>query len=78
MSAKNSGLLFGGIGRTGQILGAWLVLGRGLSRQAAIQAVRQTGKNPYEAVIAAPLRGKSPFRVLADLNNLLNVCSRNE
>ncbi|WP_242024491.1 hypothetical protein [Trichocoleus sp. FACHB-591] len=55
----------GGIGRTGQVLSAWLVFGRGLSRQAGVQAVRQTGKNPYEAVIAAPIRGKSPFRVLA-------------
>lgn len=68
----------GGIGRTGQILAAWLVFGRGLSRQAAIQAVRQTGKNPYEAVIAAPLRGKNPLRVLSDLNNLLDACQRDE
>lgn len=63
----------GGIGRTGQILAAWLVFGRGLSQQAAIRAVRQTGRNPYEAVIAAPLRGKNPFRVLADLSDLLST-----
>lgn len=66
----------GGIGRTGQVLAAWLVFGRGLSQQAAIEAVRQTGRNPYEAVIAAPLRGKNPLRVLTDLNNLLEVCKR--
>lgn len=68
----------GGIGRTGQILTAWLVFGRGLSQQAAIQAVQQTGRNPYEAVIAAPLRGKNPLRVLTDLNNLLDACQRDE
>jgi protein-tyrosine phosphatase len=53
----------GGIGRTGPVLAAWLVFGRGLSQQAAIQTVRQTGRKPYEAVIAAPLRGKNPLRV---------------
>jgi protein-tyrosine phosphatase len=64
----------GGIGRTGQILTAWLIAGRGLSKQAAIKAVRQTGRNPYEAVIAAPLRGQNPLRVSAQLNHLLNAC----
>lgn len=68
----------GGIGRTGQILTAWLVFGRGLSRQAAIQSVRQTGRNPYEAIIAAPLRGKNPLRVLTDLNNLLDACQHDQ
>jgi protein-tyrosine phosphatase len=62
----------GGIGRTGQILAAWLIVGRGLSKQAAIKAVRQTGRNPYEAVMVAPLRGKNPFQVLTELNRLLN------
>lgn len=65
----------GGVGRTGQVLAAWLVFGRGLSKQAAIAAVRQTGKNPYEAAIAAPLRGKNPFQALAKLNDLLDACS---
>lgn len=63
----------GGIGRTGQILAAWLIFGRGLSKQAAIEAVRKTGRNPYEAAIFAPLRGKSPLQVLAELNYLLNT-----
>ncbi|WP_421654434.1 protein-tyrosine phosphatase family protein [Leptothermofonsia sp. ETS-13] len=60
----------GGIGRTGHVLAAWLIFGRGLSRQAAIRAVQQTGRNPYEAVIVAPLRGKNPFQVLAKLHQL--------
>lgn len=39
----------GGVGRTGQILVAWLVSFRGLSNERAIQAVRQTGRNPRES-----------------------------
>ena len=66
----------GGVGRTGQVLAAWLIFGRGFSRQAAIKAVRQMGRNPYEAVMAAPLQGKNPFRVLADLHDLLEACRR--
>ena len=57
----------GGIGRTGQVLAAWLVHGRGLSRQEAVRAVGSTGRNPYEAAIAAPLKGRNPWRVLHDL-----------
>lgn len=64
----------GGMGRTGHILAAWLVAGRGLSNKAAISAVRKTGRNPYEAVLAAPLRGRNPWRVETDLSALLNAC----
>jgi protein-tyrosine phosphatase len=64
----------GGIGRTGHILAAWLMAGRGLAKPAAIKAVRQTGRNPYEAVIVAPLRGKNPFQAWAKLNHLLDAC----
>ena len=39
----------GGVGRTGHILAAWLVCFRGLSNEQAIQAVRQTGRNPRES-----------------------------
>lgn len=66
----------GGIGRTGHVLAAWLVDGRGLSNQAAIAAVKQTGKNPYEAVIAAPFKGRNPWKVAAELNTLLDECNR--
>ncbi len=68
----------GGIGRTGQILAAWLIAGRGVPRQAAIRAVRQMGRNPYEAVIVAPLRGKNPLSMLAALNNLLDAPGWNQ
>lgn len=64
----------GGIGRTGHVLAAWLASARGLSNKAAITAVRKTGRNPYEAAIAAPLKGKNPLLVVAKLNALLDAC----
>ncbi len=63
----------GGIGRTGHILAAGLVALRGLSNQVAIAAVRHTGRNPYEAAIAAPLRGQNPLGVIRELNELLDT-----
>lgn len=66
----------GGVGRTGHVLAAWLVAGRGFSNKAAIAAVKQTGKNPYEAVIAAPFKGRNPWKVAAELNLLLDECNR--
>ncbi len=64
----------GGIGRTGHILAAWLVAGRGLTPKAAIAAVRQTGRNPYEAIIAAPFYGRNPWTVATTLHTLLAQC----
>jgi protein-tyrosine phosphatase len=64
----------GGIGRTGYILAAWLVAGRGLSNHAAINAVKKMGKNPYESAIFAPLMGRNPWQVMTNLNILLNDC----
>ena len=66
----------GGIGRTGHVLAAWLVAGRGLSSKSAIAAVKQTGRNPYEAVIAAPFKGRNPWQVAEELNKLLEECNR--
>jgi protein-tyrosine phosphatase len=66
----------GGIGRTGHVLASWLVAGRGLSHQAAIAAVRQTGKNPCEAIIAAPFKGRNPWSVAAELDQLLGKCEQ--
>jgi protein-tyrosine phosphatase len=66
----------GGVGRTGHVLAAWLVAGRGLSKQAAIKAVQRTGKNPYEAIIAAPFKGRNPWKVAAELDRLLEECDR--
>jgi protein-tyrosine phosphatase len=62
----------GGVGRTGQVLAAWLVAGRGYSRKSAIDTVIQMGRNPYEAIIAAPFFGRNPWRVRAEFHTLLD------
>jgi protein-tyrosine phosphatase len=41
-----------GIGRTGQVLAAWLVHARGYDPAAAVETVRRTGRDPAEAVEA--------------------------
>ncbi|ABA21162.1 dual specificity protein phosphatase [Trichormus variabilis ATCC 29413] len=64
----------GGIGRTGHVLAAWLVCGRGFANQDAIAAVKCTGRNPHEAVIAAVFQGKNPLTVAKELDFLLNNC----
>ena len=64
----------GGIGRTGHVLAAWLVSGRELSNKAAIAAVMRTGRNPYEAAIAAAMGGRNPLKAVGDLHRLLNEC----
>jgi hypothetical protein len=47
-----------------------------MTTKDAIAAVRRTGKNPYEAVIAAIFKGRNPWKVLAQLNALLDDCHR--
>ncbi|MBE8996826.1 MULTISPECIES: dual specificity protein phosphatase family protein [unclassified Nostoc] len=64
----------GGVGRTGHVLAAWLVSVRGLSNQAAIAAVKKTGRNPYEAALAAVFIGRNPLKVVKELELLLNDC----
>jgi protein-tyrosine phosphatase len=64
----------GGVGRTGHILVAWLVAGRGFSRKAAIVAVCKTGRNPHEAIIAAPFKGRNPWQITAEFTQLLEIC----
>lgn len=64
----------GGIGRTGHVLAAWLVHSRGISNREAITAVKKTGRNPYEAAIAAPFHYKNPWKVITELNTLLDKC----
>ncbi|MDZ8050634.1 MAG: dual specificity protein phosphatase family protein [Aulosira sp. ZfuVER01] len=64
----------GGIGRTGHVLAAWLVSVRGLSNKAAIKAVKRTGRNPSEAAIASVFTGRNPFKVVKELDSLLNNC----
>ncbi|HEY9621536.1 MAG TPA: dual specificity protein phosphatase family protein [Crinalium sp.] len=66
----------GGIGRTGHVLAAWLIAGRGFSREAAIAAVKQTGRNSHEAIVAALFTGRNSWKVAAELDRLLNECDR--
>lgn len=33
-----------------------------------------TGRNPYEAAIAAVVSGQNPFKVVGNLNMLFNQC----
>jgi len=50
---KQEGVLVhcsGGRGRTGHVLAAWLVYGRGLSTGQALAEVKEMGGNPYEPV----------------------------
>jgi protein-tyrosine phosphatase len=39
----------GGVGRTGHVLAAWLVSGRGMSNEEAIAAVKRQGRNARES-----------------------------
>ncbi|WP_243146754.1 hypothetical protein [Scytonema sp. UIC 10036] len=66
----------GGVGHTGHVLAAWLVAGRGFSNSSAIAASKKTGKNLDEAVIAAPFKGRNPWKVAAELNTLLDECNQ--
>jgi Dual specificity phosphatase, catalytic domain len=63
----------GGVGRTGHVLAAWLVASRRLSNQAAIAAITQMGKNPREAIFAAPFFGRNPWRMATELQALLDA-----
>src|SRR6266480_6339978 len=54
---------WGGNGRTGHVLAAWLVAARGLSPMEAIEVVEATGRLPCEAVLA----GNATFDELIEL-----------
>lgn len=66
----------GGVGRTGHILAAWLIAGRGFSQQEAIATVKRMGKNPREAILAALFLGRNSWRVARELNALWDECLR--
>ena len=54
---------WGGNGRTGHVLAAWLVAARGLAPVDALTAVEATGRLPQEAVLA----GNATFDELIEL-----------
>jgi protein-tyrosine phosphatase len=66
----------GGIGRTGQVLAAWLIAEHGFSIELAISTVKKTGRNPYEAVVAASFKGRNPWKVAEAINMLLVKCDQ--
>jgi protein-tyrosine phosphatase len=68
----------GGIGRTGQVLAAWLIAGRGFSTALATTTVQKTGRNPYEAVLIAPFKGRNPWQVATAIKTLLDECAQFE
>jgi protein-tyrosine phosphatase len=54
-----------GSGRTGHVLAAWLVYGRGMTNEGAIKAVIGMGRNPYEAK-GSEADGKAKLIALLD------------
>lgn len=54
-----------GIGRTGHVLAAWLVHGRGYQPVDAIEAVEEMGRSPAEAVDAGNARRGELYELLA-------------
>lgn len=61
----------GGIGRTGQVMTAWLVKMRGVSIRTAIRTVKQTGRNPYEFALVSISKGKNPLTEMKRFDRLL-------
>ena len=64
----------GGVGRTGQVLTAWLVAQRAFSNKNAIATVKKTGRNPYEALIIGIFTGQNPWKAAQNFHALLNDC----
>ncbi len=64
----------GGIGRTGQVLAAWLVYRYHYSNREAIALSIKMGRNPYEAAIFGILRGENIFANIQKLNQILDDC----
>jgi hypothetical protein len=62
---------WGGNGRTGHVLAAWLVAARCLSSMEAIEAVEATGRLPREAVLAGNATLDEPIELLEWSNSNL-------
>lgn len=63
-----------GIGRTGQVLAAWLVYERGFTNKEAISTVTRMKRNPYEFIVTAAKKGQNPWEAISQLNLLLDDC----
>jgi protein-tyrosine phosphatase len=56
---------WGGNGRAGHVLAAWLVAARGMPPQEALEAVQDAGRLPQEAVLAGNATWPSLIELLA-------------
>ena len=56
-----------GVGRTGQVLAAWLIYSRGYEPSAAVETVREAGRDPTAAVDAGNATRSELFAVLGTL-----------
>jgi protein-tyrosine phosphatase len=56
---------WGGNGRAGHVLAAWLVAARGMPPQGALEAVQDAGRLPQEAVLAGNATWPSLIELLA-------------
>ena len=63
-----------GIGRTGQVLTAWLVYQRGFTNQEAISTVMRIKRNPYEFIVTSAMKGQNPKEAVAQFNSVLDDC----
>ncbi|MEO0684820.1 MAG: dual specificity protein phosphatase family protein, partial [Cyanobacteria bacterium J06649_11] len=63
-----------GIGRTGQVLAAWLVYQRGFTNQEAISTVMRMKRNPYEFIVTAAMKGQNPQKAISQFNSILDNC----
>ena len=61
----------GGSGRTGYVLAAWLVFGRGFAIKEALDSVSRMGRNPYEAINC----GNAAYD---ELYKILEVCQKGD
>jgi len=57
----------GGIGRTGHVLAAWLAAGCEFPAKKALSAVREMGRNPWEAIDAGNASSDDLFALLGEL-----------
>ncbi|MBV6626515.1 MAG: dual specificity protein phosphatase family protein [Rivularia sp. (in: Bacteria)] len=63
-----------GIGRTGQVLAAWLVYKGGFTNQEAISTVMRIKRNPYEFIVTAAMKGENPQKAIEKFNAILDNC----
>lgn len=56
-----------GLARTGQVLAAWLVYDRGYHPETAVEAVREAGRDPSDAIRAGSATSEELYELLASV-----------